>query len=392
MFDALSMPKSTSKHFASATTPLVLFCLKQADSPIISSSGESLGALLADGGSPSAGDQSLNLGLVGGVSHEGGELSGETFFGELEDHIVLVPELLFVGLGGLPVDLNAGEAESLHYAGSGMERLILGELSEGGVEVVSEASTAGEVDVVAEGGGVGLGDFALLNEVGEPELEHVLSVVLPHSAEVGLLREVSLVLVGVDHILLGDKLGYELACGLPLLLELLTALRGGGVNTEDKLVLLVSMGEAVECLLGVIEVTTVSEPGRLGDLVVEEAGGVTLAPLLKSEPVEDVGLHSLTGELHGGPLRVEVVHGVLPCLSGVGIELPAVALLSGGPVGYLEALEEGSGLSIESHVSHTLEEGIGVEVLSVDVVLNVGLLMEFIAIEVLNSNTYIILN
>jgi hypothetical protein len=69
-----------------------------------------------------------------------------------------------------------------------------------------------------------------------------------------------------------------------------------------------------------------------------------------------------------------------------------VALLSGGPVRYLEALEEGSRLSVESHVSHTLEEGLGVEVLSVDVVLNVGLLEEFIAIEVLNSNTYIILN
>jgi hypothetical protein len=86
------------------------------------------------------------------------------------------------------------------------------------------------------------------------------------------------------------------------------------------------------------------------------------------------------------------VHSVFPSLSGVGIELPTVALLSGGPVGDLEALEEGTGLSVEADITDTLMEGAGVEVLSEDVMLNVGLLVEFIAIEVLNSNTYIILN
>ena len=218
------------------------------------------------------------------------------------------------------------------------------------------------------------------------------SVVLPHSTEMGLLRDEALMLMGVDHVLLGEELGDELASGLPFLLELLTALWGGGVNAEDELVLLVGVSEGEDSLVGVIEVTTVSEPSGLGDLVVEEARGVTLAPLLKSEPVEDVGLESLTGELHGGPLGVEVVHGVFPSLTRVGIEFPTVDLLSGGPVGNLEALEEGAGASVEVHITHTLEKGVGVEVLSVDVVLNVGLLVEFIAIEVLNSNTYIIIN
>lgn len=69
-----------------------------------------------------------------------------------------------------------------------------------------------------------------------------------------------------------------------------------------------------------------------------------------------------------------------------------MALLSGGPVGDLEALEEGTGLSVETDITDTLKEGIGVEVLGEDVMLNVGLFVEFIAIEVLNSNTYIILN
>lgn len=69
-----------------------------------------------------------------------------------------------------------------------------------------------------------------------------------------------------------------------------------------------------------------------------------------------------------------------------------MSLLGGGPVGDLEALEEGSWSSVEGNISHSLEEGLRVEVLSIDVELNVGLLVELIAIEVFNSNTYIILN
>jgi len=220
----------------------------------------------------------------------------------------------------------------------------------------------------------------------------VLSVVLPDSAEVGLLRENRLLLMWVNHILLRDELRNELASGFPLLLELLTTLWGGGVNAEDEFVLLISVSERVKGLLGIVEVTTVSEPSGLGDLVVEKARGVTLAPLLKSEPVQDVRLESLTGELHGGPLTVQVMHGIFPSLSGVSIELPAVALLSGGPVGDLKALEEGTGVSVETDITNALKETIGVEVLSEDVMLNIRLLVEFIAIEILNSNTYIILN
>jgi hypothetical protein len=86
------------------------------------------------------------------------------------------------------------------------------------------------------------------------------------------------------------------------------------------------------------------------------------------------------------------MHGILPSLSRVSIELPSVALLSGSPVRYLEALEEGAWVSVETYITNSLQEGVGVEVLSKNVMLNIGLLVEFIAIEVLNSNTYIILN
>jgi hypothetical protein len=69
-----------------------------------------------------------------------------------------------------------------------------------------------------------------------------------------------------------------------------------------------------------------------------------------------------------------------------------VAFLSSSPVGDLEALEESSGSSVEVNITHALQQGVWVEVLSIDVELNVRLLVEFIVIEVLNSYTYIILN
>jgi hypothetical protein len=64
-------------------------------------------------------------------------------------------------------------------------------------------------------------------------------------------------------------------------------------------------------------------------------------------------------------------------------------LLSGGrPVGNLESLEHGTGLSVETDITDTLEEGVGMEVLSVDVMHNVGFLVELIGIDVLNTETY----
>lgn len=83
---------------------------------------------------------------------------------------------------------------------------------------------------------------------------------------------------------------------------------------------------------------------------------------------------------------------IFPGLSGVSIEFPAVSLLSSSPVGYLESLEEGSWSSIEVDISDSFEEGLWMEVLSIDMELNVWLLVELVAIEVFNSNTYIILN
>jgi len=83
---------------------------------------------------------------------------------------------------------------------------------------------------------------------------------------------------------------------------------------------------------------------------------------------------------------------IFPGLSGVSIKLPSVSFLSSSPVWDSETLEDGSWSSVESDISYTLQKSIWVEVLGIYVVLNVWLLVEFVNIEVFNSNTYIILN
>lgn len=69
-----------------------------------------------------------------------------------------------------------------------------------------------------------------------------------------------------------------------------------------------------------------------------------------------------------------------------------MSLLSSSPVRDSETLEEGSRLSVEVDVSNSLQKGVGVEELGIDVEVEVGLLPELLVIEVFNSNTYIILN
>jgi len=71
----------------------------------------------------------------------------------------------------------------------------------------------------------------------------------------------------------------------------------------------------------------------------------------------------------------------------VEVHFPPVLFFRGGPVGNLEAFEDGTGLSVETDVTDALEQSIRVEVLGVDVVHNVGLLVEFVAIDILDTNT-----
>lgn len=60
-------------------------------------------------------------------------------------------------------------------------------------------------------------------------------------------------------------------------------------------------------------------------------------------------------------------------------------LLGGGPVWHFEALEDSPGLSVETDVSDALQESVWMEVLSVEVEHDVGLLVELIVIYVLDA-------
>lgn len=117
------------------------------------------------------------------------------------------------------------------------------------------------------------------------------------------------------------------------------------------------MEEAVSfvVIFGVLEhVTSVSVPSWLSLLIVEQAGTQALAPLFKAQPLEGIRLLTLLTKLHWGPLRVEIMHSVVPSISRVCIELPAVLFFSSSPVRNTEALEQGTGLAVEPYIAHTL--------------------------------------
>lgn len=147
------------------------------------------------------------------------------------------------------------------------------------------------------------------------------------------------------------------------------------------------MSKGVGILLEISNMAAVSDPSWLGYFIVEESGAVALAPLFQSEPLDDVGFESLTCELGWGPLSIQVSHCVIPCLSGVQVHFPTVSLLSCGPIRHLESLEESSRSSVETDISNSFEEGVWVEVLSVNMELNVRLLEELIVIHVFNSES-----
>ena len=85
------------------------------------------------------------------------------------------------------------------------------------------------------------------------------------------------------------------------------------------------------------------------------------------------------------------MHGVDPGLARVGIHIPAVLGLVLSPVGNLEALEDGTGTTVEADVTDALEEGVGVEVLGVDVMHHVRLLVELVTVHILDAEAYIII-
>ena len=87
------------------------------------------------------------------------------------------------------------------------------------------------------------------------------------------------------------------------------------------------MSEGVEVLVRVLKSAAVSEPGRLGNLVVEEPAGQTFAPVLVSGEIDDVGLQTLHVELRWCLLRLEVVPGLVPHFTTVDIDVELLSML-----------------------------------------------------------------
>lgn len=85
------------------------------------------------------------------------------------------------------------------------------------------------------------------------------------------------------------------------------------------------------------------------------------------------------------------MHGVVPSLTRVRIDIPAVLVLVLSPVGNSETLEDCTRASVKGDVSDTLEESLRVEILSINVMHDVWLFMELVAIDILHTKTYIII-
>ena len=86
-------------------------------------------------------------------------------------------------------------------------------------------------------------NFSLIEEISNSDSEDVLSIVLPDSSEVRLVKRSLYLFMRIDQIFLGEKLGSELAHCLVFFLELGSALWGSRVNTENEFVLLIGSCE-----------------------------------------------------------------------------------------------------------------------------------------------------
>lgn len=346
----------------------------------------------------------LELGTVGGVRNEKGHVLSHRGLGQVVDGIELFPELLVSRLGSLGgLDLDGLPSEGGHDAQS---RLVVSVVTEvlhtallGQDEHVEGRGVLASAEA-SESIGVFLADTLGIDELGKTKLEDVLAVVLPYAEEVGLVDEFGGELMGEADILLLHHLGVHVAHAVPLGLESFAAFRGGGVKSRAEVegTVLVGVSEGVKAavLLGVViaiflSVVAAKAPPAfvvvgVGNLVVEEALAVAVTVLLHAEPLKDVGLLALTAELSRGPLSTQVLLGLIPGLAGVKVDVPAVEVLSLGPVGNTEALENTAGLAVEGNLTHTLEKGLGVEVLRVQVEHNVGLLVELVTVNVLDAD------
>lgn len=157
----------------------------------------------------------------------------------------------------------------------------------------------------------------------------------------------------IQEIFLGDNLRGHHMDLIPLCLKFGTTLFSGGIDTEDNILSLICIVERVELLFHTVDITLVSKPVNLRGLVEEESRTQSLTKVLKSKRFKEIGLNTLTRELHRSRFSMEIMEGIFPCLSRVSINLPSVLFLRSGPLRDFEALENTSFASVERHISYT---------------------------------------
>ena len=199
------------------------------------------------------------------------------------------------------------------------------------------------------------------------------------------------------HVFLFDDLRGELTQSIVLSLESSGAFWRASVHAEHDVLVLIRLGEGVEdsvtflISVRIDDVASLAPPAHLRNLIVEETILEAASPVLEAEPLERVWLLTLTSELFGSPFGLKIKHGVVPGLAGVCIDVPAVFVLILSPVRYAETLEDGPGTSVEGHVTDALKQSVWMEVLGVNVMHNVRLLVELVAVYILDTKSYIII-
>ena len=164
----------------------------------------------------------LDLHSVGWIGDEVWEFFSHLDLGEVELSIKVVPELDLIWLSGQVAEWDVGHTNGGHNLIGGKESLIVGKiwsatlLGKNELLNIEPLSTTKEL---GEGSGVTFGNLALSNGVLDGGLEGVLSVELPDSLEMWLIRDPLTHLMWVLEVLHSDDLWAELMKGLVLLLE-----------------------------------------------------------------------------------------------------------------------------------------------------------------------------
>ena len=364
-------------------------------------SGNLSGLFGGDGrGSIAGSEHGLNLGLVRWVSDEVRELLAHGSLCKIVDDIKLLPELLLDRHSSLVRDINFAKTDGTEHSESSLVALItlqVSKLARSGHDEKAEARGLGHANKLSELGMIISADCARLHGCCNALLQFVLTIELPHTLEVRLIWESWRLFMGQDHVFPLDNFRGEVAKSLVFLLKCCSTLRSPCIHAKEDILILIGVSEGVEntiaLSLGILteKMALVALPVHLGHFVVEHAGTVASEPVLSSEPLKRVWLLTFTVERYRGPFSLKIVHGVVPGLTRVGIDVPTVHVLVLSPVGDAETLEDGPGSAIEGDITDTLKQGLGVEVLGIDVMHNVGLLVELVAIDILDAQSYIII-